>query len=1178
MARLSIRLLGSFRVDLEGMPVDDFKSDKVRALLAFLVVEGDRPHSRDSLACLLWPDSPNQVARTNLRSILANLRKVIHDRHTSPPHLLINRETIQFNKASDHWLDVDEIMSMPFKSEIDPTYLGLFERAIQLYEGPFLSGFSLGDSAPFDEWEVMKREQINRRIVVALSNLAAYYEQQGEYEIAQTHAWKLVELESWNEEAHRQLMRLLALGGRRSAALAQYESCCTTLIRELDVEPSWETTALYEAIRDENLANYLSIISPTPITDKQVGRPLFVGRQAELAQLDDRLEGALTGGGQVVFVTGSPGSGKTALISEFIDRAMRTHTRLIPVLGGCNVYTGISDPYLPFLEIMGLLTGDMRVIPSGLPISPRFTRRLLALLPAAVQALVEVGPDLINRMVPGASLVERVLAASRGRGDWLEKLQGLIENQSSTMEGENIQQINLFDQYTRVLHTLASLHPLILVIDDLQWADTGSISLFYHLARRIRGSRIMLVGAFRQEDVDLGRDGVRHPLEPIVSELQGDYGEVQINLDQSDGRGFVKALLDSEPNRLSPSFRDLLFSHTVGHPLFTIELLRSLQERGELVQDEHGCWTEGKTFSWDKLPTKVEAVISERVGRLPPDLYRALEVASVEGEEFTAEVVARVAAVDEGYLVQQLSEQLDRKHHLVAAGHPRRLNGQRISPYQFRHQLFQTYLYESLDDVERTYYHEQVGGTLESFYQGHPEEMKENLFKLARHFQEAEMPQKAINYLRLSGEEAERLSASEEAIAQFRNALELCMKMKQTPKRDQIEMGLIMALGAQLIATRGYSSVEVEQIYTRADQLCREMIENQDDTSWIVSQIFPALLGLGAFYGHQARYQAAGEIYDQFFTLARSSRDPEAMLIAKWSSAYLLVHTGDFPSARSQLEEVFEGYEPHKHQRLITVFTLDMGVSCLSWLSWALFFLGFPDQAFQRSREAIALARQISHPFSLAVALSVATLLHAYAHDADRTRELAEEAIDICHQKGFTFWFGVASTLRGLVLAWQGEYEQGISLMREGEYIWRASGAVIGLPEHLILLAEVMGYAGRVEDGLKALDEALEMISQSGETIYLAELHRTRGELLLKHPNPNPAEAEACFREAIEIARMQKAKTLELRATTSLSSLLSEQGRRDEASTILVNIVQRFTEGFQTHDYESASDLLRKLS
>jgi len=402
--------------------------------------------------------------------------------------------------------------------------------------------------------------------------------------------------------------------------------------------------------------------------------------------------------------------------------------------------------------------------------------------------------------------------------------------------------------------------------------------------------------------------------------------------------------------------------------------------------------------------------------------------------------------------------------------------------------------------------------------------------------------------------------------------------MPDTLERDQTELGLIMALGAQLVATRGYSSADVEQTYTRARQLCKVLIEQSDDARQAASQMIPVLIGLGAFYGHQARYQTACDIYDQIFALARSSGDPEAMMLADWGPGYLLVHMGEFLSARSHLEKALEAYEPQKHQRLITVFTLDMGVSCLSWLSWVLFFLGYPDQALQRSGEAIALARQISHPFSFAVALAVATTLHVYALDVEGTRELAEEAIEICRQKGFTFWFGVASAFRGLALAWRGEYHGGISLMREGERVWRASGAVIGLPEYLIVLAEVLGYAGHVEKGLGALEEAFEMLNKSGETMYLAELHRIKGDLLLKHLNENQAEAEACYREAIEIARMQEAKTLELRATTSLSSLLSKQGRRDEARKILVEIYRWFTEGFQTQDYKSASSLLKELS
>lgn len=1182
MARLSIRLLGGFQVDVDGNPITGFKSDKARALLAFLAVEADRPHSRDSLAWLLWPDSPNQVARTNLRSILANLRRVINDSQASPPYLLINRETIQFNKTCDHWLDVSAIMSSLLETRIDPAQIEHFEGAVALYRGPFLSGFSVRDSAPYEEWVVLKREQVNRRVMITLCNLTTYYEQFAEYEKAQTHAWKLVEVEPWNEEAHQQLMRVLALGDQRSAALAQYEACRKVLTKEWGVEPSQETTALYEAIRDENLATLLpaslSTVSAIPVTTMEGGRPLFVGRQAELDKLNGFLEKTLAGHGQVVLVTGSPGSGKTALIGEFVHRAMQTHAGLISALGGCNIYTGIGDPYLPFLEIIELLTGDIGGRRSDWPISTQHARRLWAMLPTAIQVLVEFGPDLINRMVPGGTLVERVLAAANVRSVWLDKLKALAEDQKTAQEGEIIQQIDLFEQYTRVLLTLARQHPLILVIDNLQWADNGSISLLFHLSQRLQGSCILVVGAYRQEEVSQGREGERHPLEPILSELQRDFGEVIVDLDHSEGREFIEAFLDSEPNRLSPAFRETLFRHTAGHPLFTIELMRSLQERGDLVQDEVGRWMEGKTLSWDKLPARVEAVIAERMGRLPQDLHRALEVASVEGEEFTAEVVADVLAVDEGVLVRQLSEQLDRKHHLVAAGQPRRLNDQRISHYRFQHHLFQTYLYKSLDNVERAYLHEGVGGTLERFYQGHPEEMDAVLVKLARHFQEAGISHKAIDYLRLSGEKAERLSASEEAISHFRNALALCATMSDTLERDQIELGLIMALGAQLVATRGYSSAEVEQIYRRARQLCQELSERLGDARQVASQLIPVLLGLGAFYGHQAQYQTAREIYDQVFALAQASGDPEAMMLAHWGQSYLLLHMGEFLSAKSHLEEALEAYEPHEHQRLITIFTLDMGVSCLTWLSWALFFLGYADQAMQRSGEAVTLARQISHPFSLAVALATAAGLYSYALDAKGTRKLAEEAIEICRQKGFGFWLGVAITYRGLALAWQGEYDEGISQMRAGEQVWRASGAIIGLPEYLIDLAEVLGNTDQAEEGFEVLEEALDMVNNSGETICAAELHRIKGDLILKLSQENQAEAESCFRQAIEIARKQQAKTLELRATTSLSSLLSKQGKRDEARKILMDIYRWFTEGFQTQDYKSASSLLEELS
>jgi DNA-binding SARP family transcriptional activator len=247
MAHLSLSLLGPFQATLDGEPVNAFESDKVRALLAYLAVEADRPHSRDKLAGLLWPERPDRDARNNLRYALSNLRKAIGDQQAIPSFLHISHQTIQFNSESESWVDVtafSNLLKSPAQTVRD------LEEAVDLYRGEFLEGFSVGDSVPFEEWVLFKREQICRQELSALHRLAATYERRGEYGHALPYAWRQVELEPWQEKAHRQLMRLLALNGQRGAALAQYEACRRALVEELHVEPAQETTRLYAQIRD----------------------------------------------------------------------------------------------------------------------------------------------------------------------------------------------------------------------------------------------------------------------------------------------------------------------------------------------------------------------------------------------------------------------------------------------------------------------------------------------------------------------------------------------------------------------------------------------------------------------------------------------------------------------------------------------------------------------------------------------------------------------------------------------------------------------------------------------------------------------------------------------------------------------------------------------------------------
>jgi DNA-binding SARP family transcriptional activator len=253
MARLTLSLLGAFQATLAGEPITRFESNKVRALLTYLAVEADRLHRRDSLAALLWPDWPDEAARGNLRHALANLRRAIGDHQATPPHLCISRETIQFNTDSDYCLDVTAITAAVRADDAGQSTVRGLEDAMAVYRGGFLEGFFLKGCPAFEDWVSLWRERLHREALSALYRLADHYGQRGEYQRACTHVRRQTELEPWHEKAHQQLMRLLALSGERGAALAQYETCRRVLGEELGVQPSEETTRLYQQIRDGEL-------------------------------------------------------------------------------------------------------------------------------------------------------------------------------------------------------------------------------------------------------------------------------------------------------------------------------------------------------------------------------------------------------------------------------------------------------------------------------------------------------------------------------------------------------------------------------------------------------------------------------------------------------------------------------------------------------------------------------------------------------------------------------------------------------------------------------------------------------------------------------------------------------------------------------------------------------------
>ncbi len=505
------------------------------------------------------------------------------------------------------------------------------------------------------------------------------------------------------------------------------------------------------------------------LADPEPGpRSSTVTRIHELGWLEGHLSSALEGQGQVAFVAGEAGSGKTTLLDEFASRSMAAHPDLVVARGLCDAFAGAGDPYLPFRDVVTMLLGDVEARWAAGALSGDHARRLWRAAADTLPELATRGLDLVGILASHRSLAQAALAATdAGR---------TVAAPSPAARGAQLPQPQLFDQAVDVICALAGRHPLVLMLDDLQWADGGSIGLLFHLSRRLATHRVLVVGAYRSDEVALGLsiEGVgRHPLVPLVNEVRRSYGDVVLSLDRSGpigGRAFVDALLDSEPNRLSELFKDELHRRTEGHPLFTVELLHDLQARGDLVKDSHGRWHESSSLAWEALPARVEAVIEQRFGRLLPELRDLLAVASVEGEVFTAEVLAQVQGMTQLEVLRALEGDLVGRHGLVREEGEVIADGRPLARYRFGHALFQQYLYQGLGRGQRRLLHREAARAMEML---HGEEVDQVLPEIAHHYLEAGDTLQAAHYHMRAGARARRFVAFEEAVRLYRVALDL---------------------------------------------------------------------------------------------------------------------------------------------------------------------------------------------------------------------------------------------------------------------------------------------------------------------------------------------------------------------------------------------------------------------
>ncbi|MBI3325820.1 MAG: hypothetical protein HYZ81_03845 [Nitrospinae bacterium] len=562
-------------------------------------------------------------------------------------------------------------------------------------------------------------------------------------------------------------------------------------------------------------------------------------------------------------------------------------------------------------------------------------------------------------------------------------------------------------------------------------------------------------------------------------------------------------------------------------------------------------------------------VWGESGGSLPSEEKALLQTLAVIGKEFPLSLLTRV--------VEQPEDQLHRLlAHLQGAEFVYEQPAFPEVEYTFKHALTQEVAYNSLLLERRKGLHERIAQAIEALF---GDRLEDHYSELAHHYSRSGNTERAVAYLQRAGQQALQRSAHGEAIAQLTTALELLNTLPDTVERTQQELLLQTTLGPALMAAKGYAAPEVEQAYTLARELCQHVGQTP--------QLFPVLWGLWAFYLVRRQGQTARELGEQLLTLAQRQQDQALLLIAYQSLGVTLYYLGELPPARAHLERGIALYDPQQHRSLAFRYGGDPGVHCRIWAARALWSLGYPDQALQRSHEALTLAWELAHPLSLAAALYWAGSLHQSRWETRAAQERAEAAMTLSSEQGFPFWLAAATMLRSWTLAERGQGAEGIARMHQGLAALRATGAGIAQPYYLGLLAEAYGKGGQTEEGLRVLAEALAAAHTSGERYYEAGLYRLKGELLLaqegkrqraKGKSEEVTEAEECFRKAIEIAQHQSAKSLELRAVMSLSRLWQQQGKKEEARHMLAEIYGWFTEGFDTADLKEAKALLRELT
>ena len=865
-------------------------------------------------------------------------------------------------------------------------------------------------------------------------------------------------------------------------------------------------------------------------SDEPRGTRCFVGRAKELQRLAGALAKARAGKRQIVFITGPAGIGKTALVEAFLDSpAVRESAAPLWIACGvCVDQHGPREAYMPVIDAL-----------------ERLARR------------------------PDAKRLTAVLR--RVAPTWLAQVPRLIgdkEAQALRQSLQGVRSVRMLREFAAFVEMLAANVTLVLVLEDLHWSDPSTVDLLSVLGERRESARLLVIGTYRPADAIVHE----HVLLTTARKLRVRRQSVEIplsDLTEAGVRSYLQARFPGSD--FPPALARVIHKHTDGNPLFIAGVVDHLLSRGHILDTAPG-WalrTPAENIHLG-VPDDVRLLIESQLDGLSPADRALLEAASVAGDDFTPLVVA-AALGKEAADAELRCETFARAQRLL------RITGRVEWPdrsvsrrYAFTHELHRQVVYEAIPEGQRMRLHQRIGQALEAAYGARQMDIAP---QLALHFERGR-DGRALRYLETAATRASQRFAGREAIGYLQAALTLVALLPDGDERRRRELELRLALGAALSDIHGFASERVRENYECASELCA--------AGGSAAQLFGLLYARWYLHLIRAERKEATALAAELDDHARRLRIVEYRLVADSALMRTALYDGRFADAIHLAKRRLLKQRLRKSIATTVAYGPDPLIIATSQSAMALWFLGYPDRAQSTAATAITQARESKHFVTLSAVLTQAALVDLMCRDAAKGGERAEQALSLSVEHGFAFWNAIASILRGWASIQRGQMRDGCGEIEQALSGMQVTGARFLSAFAYAFLAEGHLRTGAVADGLTAADAGLAVARGTLDRAYEPELWRLKGELLLRvdrrRSTLNWPEADRCFQRALQLARGARAKSLELRAATSLARAWQKRGRVADARRLLGGICRWFGGKASSADLTEARALLGELA